>query len=215
MDKAQIAGITIVVLSFLASIYLYPSLPDKIASHWGFDGKVDGYTDKQTGAFMLPALSLAIFALLHFLPKLDPLKKNYASFKNEYSGMAAMFAGFLLYIQLLMLAFSLGYQIDMGRFLAPAFGALFYYMGILLSKAKQNWFVGIRTPWTLSSQKVWDKTHKICSKLFKAAGIIAILGAILPEFLIASSALLIAIAIFSIVYSYVEFSKEKKGKKFI
>lgn len=210
LSLPQAISVILVILSFMTTLYVYPQLPDKIASHWGIDGKVNGYMDKPIGAFMLPALALLTLALLYALPLLDPLRKNYAAFKGEYEGMIAMLIGFFYYVHLLTIAYSLGYPVEMGRFLSPAFGALFYYLGIVLSKAKQNWFVGIRTPWTLSSPAVWDKTHKLCSKLFKAAGIIALLGAFFEPMLLASVAVLFAAAVLSVVYSYVEFSKEKK-----
>jgi len=63
----------------------------------------------------------------------------------------------------------------MGQMMVPALGILFYYCGILIENAKRNWFIGIRTPWTLSNEKVWERTHKIGGKLFKIAGLIAFL----------------------------------------
>jgi len=82
----------------------------------------------------------------------------------------------------------------------------------VIKKAKQNWFVGIRTPWTLSSENVWGKTHRIAGDMFKAAGIVAILGLVFPQMLIASVAVLVAASVFSIIYSYLEYNKEIKGK---
>jgi len=212
MNKLQITSILIVALTILSAFYFYPLLPDKMASHWNFSGHVDGYSDKNLGAFFIPILSIALLVLFSIMPKLDPLKKNYASFSKDYDGLVVMLLGFLAYVYFLTLAYALGYSIDMTRFMAPALGALFYYMGIVLSRAKQNWFVGIRTPWTLSSELVWDKTHAICSKLFKVAGIVSLLGVFMPILLLSSVAILLATAILSIVYSYVEFQKEVKNK---
>jgi uncharacterized membrane protein len=164
--------------------------------------------EKGSGTFLIPILMLVLLMLLSYLPRLDPLKKNYQAFMKEYNMMMALICGFLYYIFILMIASNLGYSFDFGQFLSPAFGILFLFLGHIMQKAKQNWFVGIRTPWTLSSEKVWDKTHRIAGSLFKAAGIVAILGLFLPVLFIASVALLIATAIFSIVYSYLEFRKE-------
>ncbi len=99
----------------------------------------------------------------------------------------------------------------MGQFLIPALGILFYYAGILVENAKRNWFIGIRTPWTLSSEKVWDKTHKIGGKLFKIAGIIALLGILFQKYALFFVLVpIISVAIYTIVYSYFEYQKETK-----
>ena len=98
----------------------------------------------------------------------------------------------------------------MGKMMVPALGILFYYCGILVENAKRNWFIGIRTPWTLSSDKVWQKTHKVGGKLFKASAIIAFSGIIFPRyaiFLVIIPAILVGVS--TIVYSYFEYQKQK------
>jgi len=213
MRTMQIIGLAFVLLAFLTSAFLYPSLPEKMASHWDINGQVNGYLGKDVAVFLVPALSLLIIVTFLVLPNIDPRKQNYKLFQKEYDMMAVLLVGFLYYIHLLTLAYNLRYSFDMIQFIAPAFGALIYYIGSVLEKAKQNWFVGIRTPWTLSSEGVWEKTHKMSGKLFKAAGIIALIGIIFPAAgLGASIAVLIATAVFAVVYSYLEFEKEKKAK---
>ena len=93
----------------------------------------------------------------------------------------------------------------------PAISILVYYSGILIENSKMNWFVGIRTPWTLSNEKVWNRTHKIGGKLFKAAGIIILLGILVRDYAIFIIIIpIITITIYTIVYSYVEYQKETK-----
>jgi len=212
MEIMRAIALGIVILSFITAIYFYPQMPEQMASHWNINGQVDGYTGKGVGVFFMPILSLAMFFLFVFLPKLDPMKQNYKAFINEYNALIALLIGFFYYIYLLTMGFNLGYEFDFTRFLSPAFGILFYFLGVVIQKAKQNWFVGIRTPWTLSSERVWEKTHKISGDLFKAAGIVALLGVVLPQMLLASVAVILASAIFGVVFSYIEFNKEKKGK---
>jgi uncharacterized membrane protein len=85
---------------------------------------------------------------------------------------------------------------------------LFYYLGILTENAKRNWFIGIRTPWTLSNDKVWNKTHKLGGKLFKIVGIVAFLGILFQKYvLLFIISAVIAVAIYIIVYSYFEYKK--------
>ena len=99
----------------------------------------------------------------------------------------------------------------MSRLMAPAMGFLFFYCGILIKNAKRNWFIGIKTPWTLSSDKVWDKTHKLGGKLFKIMGVISFLGIIFPNYFVWLLLVpILAITLFILFYSYFEYQKETR-----
>ncbi len=210
MGKLQLLAAGIVLLSFITALYFQPQLPERVAIHWNIDGKADGWSDSGFASYFLPVLMLGMLVLFHVLPYLDPLKKNYAAFSGEYEGMIAVLIGFMYYVYALSLADNLGWQFNMVQLLSPAFAALFYYMGVVIGKAKQNWFVGIKTPWTLSSKKVWDKTHALGGKLFRAAGAVALIGIIYPAWgLMAAVAMMIAAAAITFVYSYLEYKKEK------
>lgn len=205
----QILAIALVALSFATAYFAYPLMPARVASHWDFEGNVNGYMSREMGTYFVPLLGAAMFAFLYILPSIDPKKENYKQFQNEYDGMVAIIIAFLYYIYLLTLAFNAGYLMNLVQFVAPAFGVLFLYVGAVLGKAKQNWFVGIRTPWTLSSEKVWDKTHALGGKLFMASGAVALLSVVLPQMFAVSIAVVIASAIATFVYSYLEYRKEK------
>jgi len=118
---------------------------------------------------------------------------------------------FLIYVHFIILSWNLKLRFSIPQVLSPAFAILFCYLGTLTENAKQNWFVGIRTPWTLSSKKVWEKTHKIGGKLFKICGIIALLGFFFPDltFLFILVPLLL-VCLCTIAYSYFEYRKEVK-----
>ena len=99
----------------------------------------------------------------------------------------------------------------MGRFIVPAIAILFFFIGILVENAKRNWFIGIRTPWTLSSAKVWDRTHKRGGRLFKIAAVIAFFGVFFPDYSVWMVLIpILLVSVYTIVYSYLEFKKEKK-----
>jgi len=216
MRKLQLLAIALAALSFITAYAAYPYMPEKMASHWDINGEVNGHMGRDAGTYFMPVLAVAMLALFLVLPRIDPLRKNYAQFQGEYDGMVAIILAFLYYIYLLTLAYNAGCSFNLMQLLAPAFGALFIYTGVVLGKAKQNWFVGIRTPWTLSSEKVWNKTHAMGSKLFMAAGIVALLGIALPQMFIASIAVVIGAAVATFAYSYVEYrreAKEDRGKK--
>jgi len=213
MRKTIIAALGLVLISLVSGILLYPMMPERIASHWNMQGEADGYGSKALGVFLLPALSAVILCLFMIIPKIDPLGKNIESFRKYYDGFILSFIAFMSYLYILTILWNTGMRFNMSQALSPAFGMLFYYLGILLENAKRNWFIGIRTPWTLSSDVVWDKTHRIGGKLFKAAGIISLLGALIPQYAILLMLVpVISVAAFSFVYSYVEYSRQNKKR---
>ena len=215
MRRSELIVAFIILISFVVGIFFYPQMPERMASHWNAQGQVDGYMSKFWGLFLMPVVSVGLFVLFLLIPRIDPLKENIAKFRKYFDAFIVLIFVFLLYLYLLTLVWNKGTRFDMIRVLAPAFGVLFFYAGVLTENAKKNWFVGIRTPWTLSNEKVWEKTHKIGGQLFKAAGIIAFLGVVFPGyaiFLVLVPA--IFVAAYTIVYSYFEYQREvvKHGK---
>ena len=211
MQKSHFLIIILILISFGIGAYFSPQMPEKMASHWNTKGEVDGYMSKFWGLFLMPIILLGLFLLYVLIPKIDPLKENIAKFRKYFDGFIVLITLFLFYIYLLSIAWNLGKRFNMGQMMMPALGMLFYYCGILTENAKRNWFIGIKTPWTLSSERVWDKTHKIGGKLFKAAGLIAFLGIFFPNYafyFILVPALLVAF--YTIIYSYFEYQKETK-----
>lgn len=205
-----ITVLAIIVLSVVLGIYLYPIFPEKAASHWDSQGIVNGYIPKFWGLFMMPAILLVLFLFLFFMPKIDPRKRNIEAFRGYYNNFIVCLMVLLLYIHILTIFYNLGYSFNITQFLAPAFALLFYYAGILIGRAKRNWFIGIRTPWTMESEIVWDKTHAIGAKLFKTSGSIALLGVIFPSVAIYLVIIpVLASVLYLIIFSYFEYKKEK------
>jgi uncharacterized membrane protein len=200
--------IVLIIISFALGIYFYPSLPEKMASHWGFSGQVDGYSSKNFGVFFLPGLLVFLLILFSVLPKTDPYKTNFSQFKKYFENFINIVFVFLIYLYSLTLVWNLGYGFNLIQFITPGFGLIFYYAGVLMQNTKRNWFVGIRTPWTLSSEVVWEKTHKLGARLFKASGLISLLGIILPSFaLLFILAPILLVTVFILAYSYFEYQK--------
>ena len=196
-------------LAFLVALFLYPQMPDPMPSHWNAAGEVDGYMAKSWGLFLMPLLALGVFVLFLAIPRIDPLKANIAQFIRAYNLMMVLLIGYLLYVYALTLLWALGYQFNMTFTLLPAMGLLFIAIGYLVGKAKRNFFVGIRTPWTLSSDTVWAKTHQLGKWTFVGAGVVSIVCAFLGEvgFWIFTLTLLAA-AVVPILYSYVLWRRE-------
>ena len=176
MRKSEVISLAVILLSFLIGIYFYPKMPEKMATHWNLQGEVDRYAPKFFGLFLMPFISLGLFLLFIAIPKIDPLKQNIEKFRKYYDRFVILLIGFLLYVYLFTIFWNIGVRFSMIQLLMPALGILFYYCGILTENAKRNWFIGITTPWTLSSERVWERTNKIGGKLFKIAGAIAFAG---------------------------------------
>ena len=209
MRKSELAILFLILISLAAAFILLPRMPDQMASHWGTEGNVDSYMSRFWGLFMMPIIAAFILILFIIIPKIDPLKTNIKKFRKYYDSFMVLITIFLLYIYALTLAWNLNYTFNMNRMITPAIGLIIYYAGILTENAKRNWFIGIRTPWTLSSPKVWDKTNKLGGKLFKIAGVIALLGILFPSYTVWLILIpVLTFTVYIIVYSYLEYQKK-------
>lgn len=203
----------LIVASTLAGLLLWNQLPDSMASHWGTDDQVNGHISKFWGVFLMPLITVAMLVMFLVVPSIDPLKANIVQFREYFNTFIALIVAFMVYIYALTLIWNLGYtNFRMSTAMLPAMGLLFIFVGVMISKAKRNYFIGIRTPWTLSSDKVWDETHRIGGKLFMASGVLALLGAFFPNYAFWLLFVpLMGTALFTVVYSYILFQREQKG----
>lgn len=212
MTPVRYGIVAVLILTLAITILVYPELPGMIPSHWNMAGEVDGFLPTIWGVLIIPLLMILLTAFFFLLPRIDPLKENYRKFRAYYDGFILVFLVFFLLIQVQIILWGLGYQISPNLIIPPLAGALFIYLGFLVGHAKQNWFVGIRTPWTLSSEQVWKKTHALGGNLFKIAGIIAIAGVFFGDYALWFVLVpVLAVAVFTVAYSYFEYQKEMKG----
>jgi len=206
-----IVVLLMIVAATLAGLLLWNRLPEQMASHWNINDQVDGYMSKFWGVFMMPLITLGMFVLFLVIPSIDPLKANIAQFREAFNLFIVLMVAFMLYIYGLTLAWSLGYTgLRMSSSMLPAIGLLLIFIGFMLRQAKRNFFIGIRTPWTLSSDRVWNKTHQIGSTLFIVAGALAVIGSFFGG-TTAFWMLMVPIfgsTIFLMVYSYVLYKQE-------
>ena len=212
--NTTIIVLILIVAAMLAGLFFWNKLPDQMASHWDVNDQVNGYMSKTWGVFMVPLMTLGMFLLFLVIPSIDPLKANIAQFREAFNLFIVLIVAFMLYIHALSLAWNLGYTgFKMSTSMLPAMGLLFIFIGFMLRKAKRNFFIGIRTPWTLSNDRVWDETHRLGSILFMASGVLAFIGGIFGGmtafwFLFVP---LIGSTIFLLAYSYVLYQRETKA----
>jgi uncharacterized membrane protein len=206
--------LALIVISILAGVMLWNQLPDQMASHWNANDQVDGTMSKFWGVFLMPLVTLGMMALFLIIPNIDPLKANIAKFRGTFNLFIVLIIVFMLYVDKLTLIWNLGYQsFKMSAAMLPFIGVLFIAIGYMLKKAKRNFFIGIRTPWTLSSDTVWDKTHQLGSVLFILSGAFAIVGGFfggMTAFWLMFVPL-IGSTVFLVVYSYLLYRDETKS----
>jgi uncharacterized membrane protein len=196
--------VIILVAFYVIAFIFYPQMPAQMVSHWNAQGEADGYTSKFLGLFLLPFIATALTALFLAIPKIDPLKVNIGKFRLYYDWFIVLFLLFFGYVYILSILWNKDVSFNFTQALLPAVGVLFVYIGILLQNARRNYMIGIRTPWTLANEDVWNRTHSLGGKLFIAAGVVSAFGAIWPKYaLLFILAPVLTVALITVVYSYV------------
>lgn len=207
--KTHIILIALIITQVVLGVYLYPYFPDMVATHWNAEGVVDGYMSKFWGVFLISIIMIVFYALYVVIPRIDPRAQNIVEFRKTFNLFWVVLFVFFFYIAALSNVWNLGVTFDFTQAIVPAIGMLFYFIGNLMLNTKRNFFIGIRTPWTLSSDTVWEKTHKLGGGLFKLCGILT-LGAGLISGSVAFITLITSVvlsSVISIVYSYKVFKK--------
>lgn len=197
----------IIAAMFVAAAIVWPTVSGRIPVHWDAHGNANGYGGKFEGLLLLPLMAVGIYALLLFLPRIDPGRANYAQFSGAY--LVVRYAVLLLLagIYAITLLAVKGYNFNTSRLVFGAIGILFIVLGNVLGKVRPNWFVGVRTPWTLSSKRSWVRTHRLAGWLFALAGLIFLalalfdVGNALPWIIIGVVAVLTVVLV---AYSYIE-----------
>ena len=207
-------GLVIVIIGVAISIWAYPQLPPTVATHWNFRGQPDGFSSRLLAVSIMPLVTLAITGVFNVLPRLDPRHENYSKFLGTYWIFANAVIVFMLVAHALVIATGLGYSVRIDRLMPIGIGVLFIVLGNYLTRVEPNWFVGIRTPWTLSSDTVWRKTHRTGGWLMVIGGFIVMACAFLPygAFLPLLISALLLVAVVPIVQSYVLWKREKHDR---
>lgn len=210
--KTEIIPLLVILATLALGFYFFLNLPEIVPTHWGINGQVNAWGSRNITLFLPPALIIGLYLLFLILPYFDPKKENYQKFSGAYHGFKTVMMIFFLVIYLITGFSGLGYQLPVDKIITAMMGVLFLLIGSYLPKLKTNWFIGIRTPWTLSSETVWQKTHEAGGKLFMLEGLLILFsllilkGVWLFSFFIISILLMV---IFVFVYSYWLYRKVK------
>ena len=210
--KTEVLPLLVLVAAIISSFYFYSHFPERIPTHWSFAGEVDGWGTRST-AFIIPAVMAGMYLLFMVLPFLDPKKERYEQFRKVYHIFKSSIILFMAVIYFATSLNVLGYNLPIGIIVPVGVGLLFIIIGNYMGEIKSNWFFGIRTPWTLSSEEVWNKTHRFGGKMFMLAGFLIAVDAFLPinYRLGVFIAAMVLVLLGTVVYSYVIYLKEKKS----
>lgn len=210
--KTEALPLAIIGAAWAAAGYFYAHFPEQVANHWNFAGHPDAYAGKLQGAIAIPILLSAMYAMFLALPMLDPKKDRYSDFEKVYLGIRGATLGLLAAVYGMTGLYNLGYPIQVGYATSFLVGLLMIVMGNYMGKIKKNWFVGIKTPWTLSSENVWNKTHRAGGWAFVAFGLATMAAPYLPEQLglgvFMGGAMLASVG--TMAYSYWLYRQEQK-----
>ena len=196
-----------------ATALAYPHLPQTVPTHWDAHGVANGFSDRSSLFLVIPGMMLGMMALFAALPWLSPRRFEVGSFAPTSSYLMLLIVGLLAYLQFVLLWKASGGALDIMRATLGAVSVFLVAMGNVLGKVRRNFYIGIRTPWTLASERVWYATHRVGAKAFVAAGLggVVVAFAGLPFWM--WMALILGSTAVPLVYSLVLYKRlEKAGE---
>jgi uncharacterized membrane protein len=208
----RFVSLALVLIAVALSVAFYPSLPDPMPTHFNLAGEVNGWSPRLLGAFLMPLIMLGVVALFAVLPRISPRGYPVADNSRAYHAITGSIVAFTFCIHVVVLLIATGVRLDSSTILCILAGALFIVLGNYMAKMRRNFFIGIRTPWTLANEDVWFRTHRLAGPVFVLAGIALMIVPLagLNAVAIALPAIAFAAALVPAVYSYVIYRRIEK-----
>lgn len=201
-------GLAMTAAMFAVGLVLQPRLPEKMPMHWNAAGQVDRFGSQSEALFFTPAIALFVLLLMWGLPQLSPKGKGVEAFQDQYDTVALVIIGFMGAIHLVTLTASFQ-KLNVGALIIGGVSLLFVAIGNVLGKTTRNYWMGIRTPWTLESDSVWEKTHRMAAKTMVGGGLLGALFSFTPWPILALAPILLG-TFYPVIYSYQVYKQEKK-----
>lgn len=219
MKRWLFLSLLLTLLAFASALLVWGRradwLPERVPVHWGISGEPDGWV-KRDGALMHlllgPCVMLAMLGLWQLLPWLSPAQFKIEPFRATYDYLMGLLVGMFGYFHVVIVLAATGHLTAVDRWIVGGVLLLFAGMGNVLGKVQRNFWVGVRTPWTLANETVWIRTHRLAAWLFVAAGVIGLVLLLVGVHpLIAMSGVFVA-ALVPVVYSLVLYKRlERQG----
>jgi uncharacterized membrane protein len=208
----------LVAATFAASAYLSPSMPDQIPTHWNIHGQVDGYGTKSLGMFLMPGIAVVMLGFFAILPWLSPKNFEVDTFHDTYLFVMVTTIGLFAYLHAVIL-FATWAQVagaarwfDIGRALVGGIFLFLALLGNVMGKVRRNFYIGIKVPWTLASDRVWNDTHRLAAWTMVGGSLIGFLVVVSGLSLVIAFAVLIVSFLIPLVYSFVHYKQlERRG----
>jgi uncharacterized membrane protein len=200
----------LVAVAAVASIIAYPRLPDRVPTHFDIRGNPNAYGPKWVSTVIFPLMILALWGILRGLPRIDPRRANYARMQGTYDLVVNLSLTMITALHLLILGGTIGHGVPFVRIMPSVIGVFFIAIGNVMPRAKPNWWFGIRTPWTLSNDRVWERTHRVGGYVMTAVGLLAIVSALLATqiAIVAFAVIAVAMSLGLMAYSYFAWKQE-------
>jgi len=206
-DRANLLSYLFIVAAVAVAAFLYPRLPDAVPTHWNINGEVDGYMPKPWGVIVLPLAAILVFVVMRLIPVISPKGYRTESFASVVHIFQVTAVGFMSLVAILALLAGSGVNVPLNEVIFAALGVMFMIIGNYLGKTRKNFFLGIRTPWTLASDEVWGRTHRVAGRLFILLGLMMLAGVFFEVPVWALLGMLGALVVVPVVYSYVIYRK--------
>ncbi|MED4062881.1 SdpI family protein [Priestia megaterium] len=208
--KKHVFPLGITLLTLVAWLIALPHLPATMPIHWGANGEADGFATKINAMILTVGIMVLIYFIIAFVPRIDPRKENYKYFSKTYNILLNAVLLLFFFVNMSTILQGLGYNVPMS-YIAPIMaGLVFIIIGNYLQRVRSNYFMGIRTPWTLSNETVWKKTHRLSGKIFFIGGLLILISAFLPDgykSVIMWGSIVLCVAV-PYLYSYLAYKKE-------
>jgi len=210
-EKKEVWSLLVIALMFCIAIYFNTVIPDDKAMivHWNEMGEPDGYGTKFMGLFFFPIITLILYLIFCYIPRMAVYQRNITHFKTHYIGFKLAFNLYMLFIYITMLLPNIGVFVDITFLVVFGLATLIFYVGYVLQFTELNYFIGFRTPWTLVSPSVWDKTNHLASIVFRILAFFIFFSIFFKQYFIVSIIVpLIVAVVFLFTYSYYEYNRQ-------
>ena len=210
IKRYDYVSLVAIAAMFLTALVVWNQVPNELPIHWNVAGEIDRYGNKYQGLLLLPLLALGSYLLTLFLPKIDPKRKELDN-PMLLSFIRLIIISILVVMYFAIVSTALGYTVSIPQICSLSIGLVFIFFGNVMPKVQSNWFVGVRTPWTLQSEHSWFMTHRLAGWMMTIGGLLLVISSFLlkPQWL---AGIIIAVALSTLLlipYSYIMWKQDK------